>query len=122
MTKRKPKQPKPRKFIRRRTPKKAREQAAYNKRVKEWLKGKVCLCDTLIVAKQNGFHGPVCSHGIHPATECHHSRGRLGPLLMAEENWIPLCSTAHRWVHENIELARKMGLICPKGEWNCDRK
>ena len=76
----------------------------YNKRVKEWIAGKCC-------AK--------CGK---PATENHHSRGKLGELLMDEQFWIPMCRPCHRWVHDNIAKARKTKLICDKGLWNMSQK
>lgn len=48
----------------------------------------------------------------------HHSRGRQGILLILVKYWKPLCWKHHNWVHANIELARKLKLICKKGLWN----
>lgn len=50
--------------------------------------------------------------------ELHHVRGRLGPLLLDERYWMALCPACHRWVHENIEAARKRNLIAAAGDWN----
>ncbi len=48
----------------------------------------------------------------------HHQRGRLGNLLCAVEFWLPVCPFHHRWIHENVTAARRMGLICDLGKWN----
>ncbi len=48
----------------------------------------------------------------------HHKFGRGGKLLCAVETWIGLCFSHHRYVHDNIEESRKMGLMCEKGKWN----
>lgn len=53
-----------------------------------------------------------------PLLELHHYRGRLGPLLRDQLYWMALCPACHRWVHENIEAARKRNLIAAAGEWN----
>lgn len=52
------------------------------------------------------------------ATEIHHVRGRAGTLLLDERFWKALCSTAHDFVHENMAMAREVGLLCQVGEWN----
>lgn len=52
-----------------------------------------------------------------PTTEVHHLRGRRGPLLIDVRFLIPLCSTCHRWTHDNPDTARRVGLICERGEW-----
>jgi hypothetical protein len=52
------------------------------------------------------------------ATDLHHSRGRIGRLLNAEEFWMALCRTHHNFVHSNPSQAREMGLLPPIGQWN----
>lgn len=37
---------------------------------------------------------------------------------MDERFWIPACAQCHRVVHEQIERARALGLLCAKGLWN----
>lgn len=52
------------------------------------------------------------------AAEVHHTRGRAGTLLLDTRYWMALCPACHRWVHENIEAARKRNLIAAAGDWN----
>lgn len=57
--------------------------------------------------------------GCHRASkEVHHTRGRAGALLTAEEFWLALCRRCHCWVHDNPGKAREAGLLCQPGEWN----
>lgn len=51
------------------------------------------------------------------ATQVHHVRGRAGKLLIDQRFWLPMSDAPHKWIHNNIAEARKLGLICPKGEW-----
>jgi hypothetical protein len=97
--------------ISKRTAKLKRE---YGKAVRSWKTGRLCTCAGL-----KGDEGKfICARLPHPATDCHHHRGRLGSLLMDQQFWVPVCARAHRFIHEHIETARNMGLICDKGEWN----
>lgn len=99
------------------TARKAKADAAYNRRVKEWLKGKKC----------------AVFPASKPATQCHHQRGRLGSLLMDERFWIAVSAEGHDKIHRNPEWARSMPawqtpeefnsrgpikLMCARGEWN----
>ena len=52
------------------------------------------------------------------ATEVHHVRGRVGPLLLDTTYWLAMCAGCHRWVHENINEARERNLIAQPGDWN----
>lgn len=83
-----------------RSKKRANEEAKYRRRVKVWIIGKYCEC---------------CFQTY--ASECHHSRSRIGSLLLNEKYWIALCSKCHRFVHENPSWARTRGLLCEKGKW-----
>lgn len=60
--------------------------------------------------------------GWTPATECHHKFGRFGLLLTFEPGWVPLCSSCHRWTHDNPKTARELHLICEQGSWNSYKK
>lgn len=53
-------------------------------------------------------------------TEVHHTRGRVGGLLLEKRFWLGLSKAGHRWVHSNIEKARECGWICDKGLWNTE--
>ena len=56
------------------------------------------------------------------ATECHHTHGRVGKLLLFKPWWIAVCSDCHKWIHSNPERARELGLLCAIGEWNTQPK
>ena len=53
-----------------------------------------------------------------PVTEVHHRYGRAGSLLLDERFWTALSAAGHRWVHQNMDEARKYGWIAPKNAWN----
>ena len=53
-----------------------------------------------------------------PATDIHHSRGRLGTLLTDTRWWFALCRECHDWVGANPDAARVYGLLCGQGSWN----
>ncbi len=48
-----------------------------------------------------------------PATEIHHRKGRVGPLLMDETYWMAVCRYAHRQIHENPKIAKEKGYLLP---------
>lgn len=54
----------------------------------------------------------------HDATTIHHTRGKLGPLLLDERYWKGCCLPAHQFIDANPTLARLAGLLCAKGDWN----
>lgn len=54
-----------------------------------------------------------------PSREVHHSRGRVGVLLLLVQFWRAVCSSHHRWIGEHPVEARELGLLCNVGEWNC---
>jgi hypothetical protein len=53
-----------------------------------------------------------------PATEIHHTRGRVGKLLLMECYWAALDRGCHNWVGDNPKEARESGLLCELGQWN----
>lgn len=76
-------------------------------------------------AQQNGVKCPIVTtiedlklRANPTVTEVHHTRGRAGSLLRDQRWWLAVSRCGHNFVHENIELAREYGWICPKGEWN----
>lgn len=78
-------------------------------------------------AKRAFLFGNLCKRCLSldrfiPATDLHHSRGRLGKLLLDTRFWVALCRTCHRWCHDNPAAARKVGLMCKKGLWNTPHK
>jgi len=48
----------------------------------------------------------------------HHKRGRIASLLCDTRHFSLLCLACHRWVGENMEAARKLGLLCERGLYN----
>lgn len=45
------------------------------------------------------------------ATEVHHSKGRIGDLLLDQRFWKNLCHECHVWVENNPEAAADLNLI-----------
>jgi hypothetical protein len=58
-------------------------------------------------------HGRGCQ-----AEQIHHLRGRLKTLLLDERFWVSLCASAHELVRDHPDVARRMGLLCAKGDWH----
>lgn len=81
----------------------AKRLREYHARVKVWKLGRECV-------------GGPCPLKPHPCEDCHHRRGKLGPLLMDERHWVPVCRALHQWIDRNRALARELGLI--QGPWN----
>ena len=54
----------------------------------------------------------------HKATEIHHSRGRVGTLLLDERFWFAVGESAHHWIHDEPAMARAEGFLCERGLWN----
>lgn len=93
--------------IRRRTPQRAAQDRDYNREVKAWLQhpeNEFCVVAALL------FWGRL------RATQCHHQRGRRGPLLLDKRWWIPVSAKGHQWIENNPTEARALGLIA--GPWN----
>ena len=62
---------------------------------------------------------PSCQCGCgRKSKEVHHTRGRLGSLLLDETYWLALAPECHEWVHNNIDAARERHLIAQPGDWN----
>ena len=94
--------PKPRTWIRPVSAKMSKARRAYLRERNSWLAGKLCAVGRCLAW----------------ATEVHHTRGRAGSLLTNDKFWLAVCNGCHNWIHNNIEQARKRGLICAKGDWN----
>lgn len=69
---------------------------------------------------------PWCAWGLKQnppqhirATSIHHTRGRLGRLLNDTRFWLAVSNEGHEWIHNHINEARGLGLICQPGQWNC---
>ena len=52
------------------------------------------------------------------ADDNHHSRGRIGTLLLDQRFWVPVCRQHHDWIGAHPAEARALGLIAPLGQWN----
>lgn len=90
--------------IRRKSTRKAREDAAYTAWRAGYLDGAVC---------------ELCFE--RPATEIHHRRFRsAGGHLTLPANCARLCSQDHEWVHANPTEAHTLGWIVRQGdpEWD----
>lgn len=55
--------------------------------------------------------GKFCPVTHTPATEIHHIRGRIGDLLLNESYWLAVSVDGHKWIHDNVNLAREKGWI-----------
>lgn len=87
--------PKP---IARRSVKRSKEEREYAKLRKKFL-GENPLC---VLAVEHD-----CT--IH-ATEVHHSKGRIGELLLAVEHFIPVCHNGHVWAESHPIEAKELGI------------
>lgn len=80
----------------------------YNHRVRIWKKGKCCAawCSLMGVKR--------------PCSDNHHIRGKVGPLLLDERYWLPVCRTCHiKMDLPNFRTeAIKRGWLAGPGEWN----
>lgn len=74
--------------------KKLIELKEYRKKRDAFMKGKLC-------------EFPDCKE---KATDLHHAKGRTGSLLADERHFKALCRRCHRWVEENPEQAKALGL------------
>ena len=48
----------------------------------------------------------------------HHIYGRQGKLLCWTPGWMAVSEEGHRFIHDNIEIARGYGWIAKRGDWN----
>lgn len=87
--------------MRRRSTKRAAQERLYLKRSRQWLEGKAC--------RLHADEGV-----LHPATECHHAKGRIGALLLDERFWVPLCHSAHEYVTTHPAEAIARGYSVPR--------
>lgn len=53
-----------------------------------------------------------------PATQVHHTRGRVGRLLCEAQYWLAVCHECHEWITNHTAKARELGLVCELGKWN----
>ena len=72
-----------------------------------------------ISAKRAFLIGKRCAvYPLYAASEVHHKRGRLGPLLVDKRYWLAVSAQGHRWIHEHPEEARRRGWLAKPGQWN----
>lgn len=111
-----------RRKIKARTNMRMGQEAIYRSEVRKWLTlPENKWCRVWLVSE--AFRVELASAGQHrvkplPATQCHHIRGRRGPLLLARQWWCPVSSEGHQWIDRNPDAARKLGLLCRVGEYN----
>lgn len=71
------------------------------------------------------INNPWCAWGLKQkppirirSEEIHHVRGRIGRLLNDQRFWLAVSTAGHNWIHNNMDAARGLGLLCQKGQWN----
>ncbi len=84
--------------ISKRTKKRAADERKYNARVKVLKADPSNRCK----GKLKGCNGKF-EHN-------HHSKGRIGKLLLDEKYWVFLCQNCHDIVEEKREMAKELGL------------
>ena len=52
---------------------------------------------------------PLCKRCGAPATDLHHSKGRVGDNMLDTTTWISLCRSCHTYIEEHPEYAKKNG-------------
>jgi hypothetical protein len=81
-----------------RSPKRASDEARYLKARKAWLEGKCC-----------------ARCGTTENLTVQHMRGRVGPLLLDQRFWLPLCwDPCHSWATEHPREAIAQGWSMPR--------
>ena len=93
----KPRGQKPRRFIRVRSKKRAKQEGVYRRKVKQFL-----------------IDHSICAVTGKKATEVHHMKGRENDLLLDERYWLPVSSQAHKHITENSRWAIQMGYSLPR--------
>ncbi len=92
--------------LRMRSKKRQKEEAQYNKRVKEWkLENPWCRACPAVFPMDPA---------PQPTKDCHHMAGREGKLLLDEKWWLPVCRDCHSWIGASPNTARELGLLAPK--------
>ncbi len=65
-----------------------------------------------------GVGGRIMKDGamiyIHPATEVHHKRGRVGSLLTDPSLFMAVSRTGHEWIHFNTGESYAKGYMLPR--------
>ncbi len=96
--------------LRRVSKKRAKENSAYSKRIKEWkLENPYCMA-CVPIAKFTHAGLPTRDR----TKDCHHMAGKEGKLLLDETWWLPVCRRCHDWIGDYSNAARELGLLAPK--------
>lgn len=61
---------------------------------------------------------PWCGRCNLRGKEVHHTRGRVGKLLLDWRYWMTTCPACHEWIGRNPAKAREKGFLCAAGLWN----
>jgi hypothetical protein len=78
-------------------------------------RGETCpVVNAIDELRESAIYGHPCCNRLN---EVHHLRGRAGSLLLDERFWMAISKQGHRWVHANMDEARKRGWLCSKGDW-----
>lgn len=120
---------KPKPPLRQATPKRAAETSRYREDRKWWL----ALPENIYCGACGARHFGIQWSGLkldiltrgwtlagvaRRASEVHHSRGRIGRLLLDRRFWIAVCIPCHDWIHDNRRAAEALELVCPGRKWN----
>lgn len=107
------------KRLRRESKTRSAQNREYRKEAREFVRklaGMVCPVWANISELRHGMrYGHQITSRI---TEVHHTRGRVGRLLLEKKYWLGVSKLGHRWIHEHPEEARKHGWLCEAGKWN----
>lgn len=87
----------PKKKIKSRSTKRAKEESLYLKENKAFLE----------THREIGTKCPVFPD--KPITEVHHMKGRIGKLLLDKEFWLPVSSRGHAYIEKHREEAMQKG-------------
>lgn len=80
------------------SPKRAKEEREYTKERKKHL------------AENNRCELKILGVCTHVATTIHHSKGRIGKLLLDKKWWKRGCMECHQWVEEHPDKAKELKL------------
>lgn len=83
------------------------------------LSPKLARARRLYMKMRNKFlHNRRCPVFGGRATEVHHTRGRIGTLLIDVRWWIGVSVQGHKWIHKNPNRSREKGWLARPGQWN----
>jgi len=91
-----------RKPLRARSPKRAKQEAQYNKECRAF-KEKHPNCKAALLGVCTGYTQDV-----------HHKGGRIGDDLLDQSMWLPVCRSCHEWIENHLTEAKELGLSISK--------